>query len=151
VPRPATLLARAAVITSVVAALVVLGACADDGGGDTERFCGLVQENVEALRAEPQTPEEIESLIDLWTEIGEDAPLAIEPDWQAHVLNFETAWTGTDEEEIYARVYATERSSVAVVDWLRTNCGIDFGPVTTIVPQTTTTIAPPPTTAPPGG
>lgn len=118
-------------------------ACRDDDGGDTARFCGRVEENLEALRADPQTMEDVHGLIALWTDVGDDAPLSIEPDWQAHILNFETALDAADEEEMYARIYATERSSVAVATWITEHCGFEWGPVTTIVPQTTTTLAPP--------
>jgi hypothetical protein len=148
-PRPSLVLRRAA--TAVVAAGVasLLAGCRDDGGsGDTAQFCEMVQENVEALRANPQTPEEIEQLIDLYIDVGAVAPLAIEPDWSALTLNLETAWTGEDTEEIYARIYATERSAVAVATWLADNCAVDWGPVSTIVPDVTTTL--PATTAPPG-
>ena len=94
------------------------------------------------MRATPQTIEDVEALITLWEDVGADAPLAIEADWDAHVLNFETALEGVDDEEIYARIYATERSSVAVGAWVLDNCGFDWGPITTIVPTapTTTTV-----------
>ncbi len=125
-------------------ASVALAACRDDSRtGDTARFCGRVEDNLDALRAIPQSREDVDTLIDLWQDVGEDAPLSIEPDWQAHILLFETALEGEDEEEIFARIYATERSSVAVSTWIAEHCGFDWGPVTTIVPQTTTTIAPP--------
>ena len=58
-----------------------------------------------------------------------------------------------------AVAFATERSAVAVRNWILANCGVDIGPVATIPPQdpaaTTTlgtgvstsivTVAPPPT------
>jgi len=147
--RPSPALRRVAVL-AVATGLVATG-CRDDGGaGDTGQFCALVQENVEPLRAVPETPEQIQQLIDLYAEVGDVAPLAIEPDWSALTLNLETAFTSEDDEEILSRVYATERSAVAVTAWLRNNCGIDFGTVATIVAQTTTTstIPTPPTTTP---
>ena len=90
---------------------------------------------------ESQTREDVDTLIDLWQDVGEDAPLSIEPDWQAHILLFETALEGEDEEEIFARIYATERSSVAVSTWIAEHAASTGDPSTTIVPQTTTTIA----------
>jgi hypothetical protein len=129
-------------------------ACRDDSGGDTAAFCGQVDEHLDALRAVPQTEQDVESLIALWKEVGNDAPLSIEPDWQAHILLYETLWDPeilTDEdkaEEAYARAFATERSSVAVAAWVNDNCGIDWGPVDTIVPQVTTTTLAPGATAP---
>ena len=49
------------------------------------------------------------------------------------------AWTSDDQQEVLASTFAAERSAVAIADWLEQNCGIDFGPVTTIVPATITT------------
>ncbi len=149
VRRPSLLIRRAVVVTAAVGLPVALSACGDDGRtGDTARFCELVQDNLAALRADPTTPDEIDGLIDLWTDVGQRAPLAIEADWSAHILLFETARDSDDQEEILARTYATERSSVAVAAWLQDNCAIDFGPVATVVEQVTTTIAPA-TSAPP--
>ena len=146
---PSTPLRRAIGVALAGGLCVVAAACRDDSGGDTAAFCGQVDERLDELRAIPQTEQDVESLIALWNDIGGDAPLSIEQDWQAHILMFETAWDPAilaDEEaaeEAYARIYATERSSVAVAAWVNDNCGFDWGPVETIVPQvTTTTLAP---------
>jgi hypothetical protein len=152
--RPSPTLRRA--IGAVLASGLIAGAaaCRDDGGGDTAAFCGQVQEHRDELRAVPQTEQDVESLIALWKDVGNDAPLSIEPDWQAHVLLYETVWDPeilTDDEkaeEAYARAFATERSSVAVAAWVNDNCGFDWGPVETIVPQVTTTTLAPGQTAP---
>jgi hypothetical protein len=121
---------------------IATAACRDDSGGATAAFCEQVEEHLDELRATPQTIADVEALIALWKDVGEVAPLAIEADWDAHVLNFETALEGDDDEEIYARIYATERSSLAVGAWVQANCGFDWGPITTIVPAapTTTTV-----------
>lgn len=149
--RRPSLLTRRAVVVAAAAFPLTLAACNDDGGsGDTARFCELVQDNVTALRADPTTADEIDSLIDLWQDVGARAPLAIEQDWEAHVLLFETTRDSDDQEEILARAFATERSSVAVAAWLQDNCAIDFGPVSTVVEQvtTTSTLVAPQTSAP---
>lgn len=136
-----------------VGALAVLAACDDDGGGDAERFCNDVAANVDELRAEPTTDAEVESLIGLWARLGRAAPLAIEQEWDARTENLELAWTSDDEQEILAATFAFERSGVAIATWLDETCGIDFGPVTTIVPPGPSTSATPApsatTTAPP--
>jgi len=153
--RPSPTLRRA--IGAVLVSGLVAGtaACRDDGGGgDTATFCGQVDEHLDELRAVPETEQDVESLIALWKDVGDDAPLSIEPDWQAHVLLYETVWDPeilTDDEkaeEAYARAFATERSSVAVAAWVNDNCGFDWGPVETIVPQVTTTTLAPGATAP---
>ncbi|MDQ3542824.1 MAG: hypothetical protein M3431_03005 [Actinomycetota bacterium] len=83
---------RCAAVVAVAAAValpVALSACGDDGRtGDTARFCELVEDNLAALRADPTTADEIDGLIDLWTDVGQRAPLAIEPDWSAHSARF---------------------------------------------------------------
>ena len=152
--RPSPTLRRA--VSAVLAGGLITGAaaCRDDDGGDTAAFCGQIREHLDELRAVPQTEQDVESLIALWKDVGNDAPLSIEPDWQAHVLLYETVWDPeilTDDEkaeEAYARAFATERSSVAVAEWVNDNCGFDWGPVETIVPQVTTTTLAPGQTAP---
>jgi hypothetical protein len=118
-------------LTAVV--VVTLAACDDDDGGDAETFCADVAANVEALRATPSTDQEVEDLIDLWHDLGGEAPLAIEEEWSRHADNLELAWTSDDQQEVLASAFAAERSTVAIADWLQQSCGIDFGPVTTIV------------------
>ena len=132
-----------------LAALAVAG-CGDDGPGDAERFCGEVQAHTAALVALPETPDDIDPYLDLYRRIGELAPLAVEPHWEALILNLETASSvdTTDPESVQAavrRAYATERSAVAVRDWLLANCNVDLGPVATVVPPAP---PPPPTSAP---
>jgi hypothetical protein len=134
---------RLAPIIFAVSGVIGLGACGDDGG-DAERFCTEVAENVEALRTNPATDAEVEELIDRWHDLGDDAPLAIEAEWRAHADNLELAWTSDDQQEVLASTFAAERSTVAIAAWLSDNCGIDFGPVTTILPDavpTTTAVA----------
>ena len=80
------------------------------------------------------TEDEVDDLIDLWRDIGDDAPLAIEEEWDTHADNLELAWTSDDQQEVVASAFAAERSAVAIADWLDENCGLDWGPVTTIVP-----------------
>ncbi len=99
-----------------------------------------------------RTIADIDTLLTLYRELGDLAPLAIDADWDALVLNYETASTvapadPASVQRAVARAYATERSAVAVHDWLLANCAVDIGPVATIVPDaprrarsTTTTI-----------
>ena len=68
-------------------------ACDDDGPGDTARFCAEVQDNLGALVTPPATLDEVDEFLDLYRRVGDDAPLAIEPHWQALVLAYETAST----------------------------------------------------------
>ena len=127
---------RPALPLVAVAAVVALAACNDDDAGDAEQFCDDVATNVDVLRAEPASREEVEELIELWRDVADNAPLAIEEEWRAHADNLELAWTSEDQQEVVASTFAAERSTVGIAVWLNDNCGIDFGPVTTIVPGT---------------
>jgi hypothetical protein len=127
------------------AALVALGAlaagCGDDSpGGDTAKFCEEVQQHQAELLTAPTTLADVTSFVDLYKEIDKVAPLAIEPHWQALIVNYETASTvdPADPESVQkslALAYATEGSAVQVRDFLLTNCNVDLGPVATIVPH----------------
>lgn len=144
-----------ALFTPIVIALtaLLLGCGGGGSAGDAERFCGEVQANTRAIvRPRLRTAADIDGLLTLYRELGELAPLAIDADWDALVLNYETASTvaPSDPDSVQravARAYATEQSAVAVHDWLIANCAVDIGPVATIVPDaprrarpTTTTV-----------
>jgi hypothetical protein len=125
-----------------VGAAALLTACGSgSSGGDAEQFCGEVKANTQAIvKPRVRTAEDVDTLLVLYRDLGELAPLAIEADWDALILNYETASTvePTDPESVQrvaARAYATEASAVAVHDWLLTNCAVDIGPVATLVPH----------------
>jgi hypothetical protein len=129
----------------VIASVAVLAACGglvagcgDDGPPATAKFCGEVQENATALLTAPTAIAEIPAFVDLYKRLERDAPLAIQPHWQALVLNYETASTvdpadPASVQRSFALAYRTEGSAVAVHDFLLANCNIDLGPVATIV------------------
>ena len=125
---------------AAVLACSVITACGDDGP-DAGRFCGEVLAHRDEL-VDPQLSfeDDIDPLLALYRDIGELAPLAIERDWAQLVLNYETAATvvpGDTESEQRAVEVAlrSEGSAAEVSRWLQENCGVDLGPVTTIVPQ----------------
>ena len=138
-------------------ALGTLGAgCGDDGPGDTARFCGEVQTHTSELLSAPATLDDVEPYLALYRRIGDVAPLAVEPHWQALVLDYETASTvdpsdPASVQRALVQAYATEKSAVAVRDFLLANCSVDLGPITTIVAHgPVTPAATVPTTAPGG-
>lgn len=140
---------------SVTAVAVGAGACGGEATANAEEFCAEVDDNKEAITAPLlRTEADVRAFVDLHQRIGELAPLAIEQEWDDITSNYETAATidPDDPESIErarAKAYATERSVVAVRDWLRATCRVNLGPVTTIVPHDSRT-APPPTTTAPG-
>jgi len=158
VPDSLVVRARSIVATGAgsLVALTVLGmlatSCGDDGPGDTARFCTEVQEHRDELMTSPAALEDVDGYLALYRDIGDVAPLAIEPHWQALVLNYETANTVdmADPESVQralAQAYATERSAVAVQAFLLANCNVELGPIATVVPQAP---PPPPATTVPG-
>jgi hypothetical protein len=135
-----------------VAALVAIVSCGESGG-DAERFCGEIAANAEAL-TNPQliSSDDIEPLLELYRDIGDLAPLAVEEDWNQLVSAYETASTvvvgdQASEQEALAAIYSSEESAAMVDRWLRENCAVDIGPVATIVSHTPVT-APPPSAPP---
>ena len=129
-------------VTAAAAVALLVSACdSDDGAGDAERFCGEVQVNAAQLtQPNLQFSDDIEPLLDLYRDIGELAPLAIESEWNQLISAYETASTvvpGDPESEqiALASIFSTEESAAAVDRWLETNCAVDIGPVFTIVAQ----------------
>jgi hypothetical protein len=133
-------------IRALVAAAALAGLLANCGSGadagDAERFCGEVQANRRAIvKPRVRTADDVDELLTLYRDLGELAPLAIDADWDELIVNYETASTvvpGDPEslQRVAAQAYATERSAVAVHDWLLANCAVDIGPVATIVQST---------------
>jgi hypothetical protein len=134
----------------LVAAIVAIAACGESGG-NAERFCGEIAANADAL-TNPQLvySDDIEPLLELYRDIGDLAPLAVEEDWNQLVSAYETASTvvigdQASEQEALAAIYSSEESAATIDRWLRANCAVDIGPVATIVSHTPVT-APPPST-----
>ena len=132
-----------------------LAACDRGGrGGDTATFCADVEDNIDYLRfADFQNLDQVDTIIDLYTTIGANAPLEVETDWDAIVLELQTLrdtdLTDADAvEAMYARIFATEPSYLAVVDWLQVHCDVDLGPVVTIVSHDGSTTTSTPSTEP---
>jgi hypothetical protein len=123
----------------VVAGLLLL-ACGDDGGS-AERFCGEIDEN-KAVLTDPALvySDDIQPLLELYRDIADLAPLAIEAEWRQLLTTYETASTvvpgdAESEQTALAAAFQSESAAVAVADWLRANCSVDIGPLTTIVEQ----------------
>ena len=131
-----------ATVTAAAGVALLFSACdSNDGAGNAERFCGEVQVNAAQLtQPNLQFSDDIEPLLDLYRDIGELAPLAIEQEWNQLISAYETASTvvpGDPESEqiALASIFSTEESAAAVDRWLETNCAVDIGPVFTIVAQ----------------
>jgi hypothetical protein len=155
-PRSPSIVAMTAAVTIAAGAAVLSGCGSDDDGGDSARFCAEVTANVAAIVTPPiATEDDVDATLDLYRKLADLAPIAIEEEWRDLVVNVETASTVVpdDPESVQRTVavaYATEKSAVAVRNWILTDCGVDLGPVATIAPQVpaaTTTLPPDVTTS----
>ena len=154
--RPANLrLATFRSATAVISLIAAGAACGggDDAGSDAEQFCREATDHRSTIVAPPlNTEAELAATLDFYHLMGRLAPVAIAEEWNALVVNLETAAAlvpgDPDSEQLVAMTaYATEPSAYEVKRWLVTNCGLDI-PITTIAPQEqgpalTTTVAPP--------
>lgn len=141
--------------------VAVAAGCGGGSTADATQFCAEIDASKEQLTAPRlRSNQDVRIFIDLYSDIGELAPLAIEKEWDDLTSNWETAATVQPENEesvlrAKSKAYATEKSAVAVRDWLESNCGVALGPVSTIVPHRDEIVPaptkPPPTTAPPSG
>jgi hypothetical protein len=139
-------------VTVAVTAVAILAGCgSDDEGGDADEFCAEVSANVAAIVTPPlATEDDVDATLDFYRDMANMAPISIEEEWRDLLTNIETASTVVpDDPESMQRAvavaFATERSAVAVRNWILANCGVDIGPVTTIAPQdpaATTTLPP---------
>lgn len=133
---------RGSTVAATIAASMLIVSCSSSDAGDAGRFCGEVQVNTaELTQPDLQFSDDIEPLLDLYRDIGELAPIAIEDDWDQLISAYETASTvvpGDPESEQRAleTIYSSEKSAAAVSRWLQQNCAVDIGPVFTIVAQT---------------
>jgi hypothetical protein len=146
---------RSAQLITAALSIVTLAACDGSEAPSAERFCGEVQENRDQLtNPSIAVDEDIDDLLDLYREIGALAPLAVADNWNQIVSAYETASTvvigdEASEQEALVAIYRSERSAAAVDRWLQDNCGVDIGPVFTVVPQGPASEATvPPTSAP---
>ncbi len=134
--------ATSRLLPCLVVGATLLVACSNDGpNSDAGRFCGEIEANQTRLTSpELSTAADIEPLLELYREIGELAPLAIEPEWDQLILNYETASTVVPGDAASMQVAVetalqSEQAGARVKQWLVDNCALDIGPVATLAPQ----------------
>lgn len=130
-------------VACVIGVAAVLGGCSTAASEepDAERFCGEISVDPAAVVA--PTLDSVESLnatLEHYRLLADLAPIGISDDWQVLVDTFETATTVVPRDPVsmqrlMAEAYAMERSAVTVHAWVLNNCGVDLGPVTTLVPH----------------
>lgn len=131
-----------AIAMTVVAGAVLFTGCgSDDDGGDAEEFCADVTADVAAIVTPPLTTEDdIDATLDFYRKMADMAPIGIEEEWRDVLFSIETVSTLVPDDpdsmqRAVAVAFATEKSAVAVRNWILANCGVDIGPVATIAPQ----------------
>jgi len=134
-----------------LAALVVLPACGSDPSR-AERYCSDVQANLAALVTPAiATEADIAATLDLYRSLADQAPIAVQPEWERLVQSLETAATVNPADPASVQLAAdtariTESAAVRIQQYTNQICGVAIGdvpPATDIV--TATTLAPPDT------
>jgi hypothetical protein len=123
----------------LTASLCAVAACGGGDGPSAERFCGEVDTNRDQLTNPTLTyTDDVDALLELYREVGALAPLAIEPEWNQLIVNYETASTVVPGDEasvqrVVTVAYQSEKAAATVSAWLRDNCAVELGPVATLV------------------
>lgn len=135
---------KCAVASAALLSLLILSACGSAPVRSAERFCGELTAHKDDIHKLPQTPEEVSALINLYSRMGEVAPLEIQADWDQLSTNLKTADSvdvnnPTSVQGVADAAYATQRSAENLVTWAQTTCGLDLGPVGGAEPAITTT------------
>ena len=130
-----------------------LAGCGEPATRSTGRFCGELTEHATDIQTAPSEPDQIPALITLYSKMAEVAPLEIEDDWETVYGVLKTANTVNTADPASVQkaadaAYAANQAATNVVNWAKTNCNLDIGPVP-IVPggadvETTTTTVPAP-------
>lgn len=131
---------RVALPACLVSVAGLLAACGGGGGGgDSKAFCERVAADQDLLfNAVPDSLEASEEILAAYQAAGEVAPLSIESEWDEMTALFDTVVNGSVPfgDEVYAPIYASEKSALAIQAWLLENCGITITPgrVPNVVP-----------------
>ena len=117
---------------AIVSLLAV--ACGQAPERSAERFCGELLAHKDDIRALPTTPEEVAALINLYSRMGEVAPLEVQTEWDNLSANLKTANTvkvgdAASLQAVADSAYATQQSAEKVAAWASSTCGLDLGPV----------------------
>lgn len=146
----------AAVMTAVLGAGGV-AACGEPARS-AERYCGEVQTRL-AVIATPNiaTPDDVTATLDAYRAVAEQAPAAIEPEWQVMIASLETAATVVPADPAsMARVtdaaLSSQPAATRIQQYTQETCGTAIGtPPPPTNPVTATTLPPEASTPSTGG
>lgn len=142
--------ARAVVVGAVF--VTAITACGE-APRSAERYCGEVQTNLVAI-ATPNiaTSDDITATLDAYRAVAEQAPAAIEPEWQVMISSLETAATVVPNDPAsMARVtdaaLSSQPAATRIQQYTQQTCGTAIGtPPPPTNPVTATTLPPDDTT-----
>ena len=125
---------RSIIATAISTVSLFAAACGQAPVRSAERFCGELVAHKEDIRALPTTPDEVAALINLYSRMGEVAPLEVQADWDDLSANLKTANTlkvgdAASLQQVADSAYATQRSAEKIAAWALSTCGLDIGPV----------------------
>ena len=123
-----------AITSAALASLLIVSSCGNAPVRSAERFCGELTTHKDDIHALPTTPEEVSALINLYSRMGEVAPLEVQENWDQLSTNLKTANSvdindPASMQAVADQAYATQRAAENLVDWARTTCGLELGPV----------------------
>ena len=129
--------AASAILASLITvAASTLSSCGSAPVRSAEKFCGELTAHKDDIRTLPDSSASITTLINLYSKMGEVAPLEVQADWDQLSTNLKTANTVDvkDPASVQAAAdsaYATQRAAERLATWAQTTCGLDIGPVGT--------------------
>lgn len=156
--RAATLAAEAMVLVAMVLVAGVGMAACGEPARSAERYCGEVQTRLVVI-ATPNiaTPDDITATLDAYRAVAEQAPAAIEPEWQVMIASLETAATVVPADPAsMARVtdaaLSSQPAATRIQQYTQETCGTAIGtPPPPTNPVTATTVPPEASTPSTGG
>lgn len=113
----------------------------DEPRASAAQFCAELAANSSLVISPPLANQlDVTAVIDLYARLNQLAPLAISQEWATLFHAVETASTVVPNDadglqRVVQAAYESEGAAVRISEWVLASCGIDLGPVTTIVPH----------------
>ena len=121
---------------------MVITACGgDDPSPSAARFCAEVAANRSSIVSPTLTGDlDVDVVVELHQRLRSLAPLAVATEWGliTEAIEAAAAVDVADVDSLQRAVdaaYRSETAAVTVAEWVLASCGVDLGPVTTIVPH----------------
>jgi len=134
--------------TAITLATVLLAACGDADQRSESNYCTQVGEHLADIGSPSiATQDDINRTVSAWRKVAASAPIAVEREWKAMVVNIETAATVNPNDpasmqKVADTARASEQAANRVIDYTLKKCGVTIGGVapvvTTTVPAATT-------------